>query len=419
MTAELDVPPELDRVQGNILRPFARSHAVYLFFRVTERATNARAVVRELAKEYVTSAATQCHLSRQFRRKGISASGVGMFGLSALGYRSLDLGSYCPNDVELGAEEFNGGMRNPSYTWMHEEFKLWEEQYGKGIDGFMLLADSSQTRLNETVDSVRQRLREVSFVHSECGRRLRKPGADWDVEHYGYREGISGHPDPAAVFIRDPGMDEMSRGCFAAFIKLEQNAARFNVVSDAILTKMKAASELRCPFNIEDIQNHAVGRRRTGEPLVAVRNGDIDEFSFQNVPPEVCPAHAHIRVMNERDGSPQRLILRRGLSYGPERLDWTGAAQPAPETGSGLLFLSFQSSLYDFLTLIRKAQNRRDPMLVRAKGWEAGGEPDVHTGQEWHYGPGQAVSSPMVDLTTVKGGEYFYIPGMPFIRSVL
>src|SRR5262249_44496758 len=104
-------------------------------------------------------------------------------------------------------------------------------------------------------------------------------------------------------------------------------------------------------------------------------------------------------------------MIRRGISY-----------PAAGASGPGLLFLSFQTSLMNFLGAFARSRKSFDPILARSTQltWvdpAASCTNGPGGGQRWPAGGGQ-VCYPMMDLTTLGGGEYFYIPSMNFISRL-
>ena len=88
----------------------------------------------------------------------------------------------------------------------------------------------------------------------------------------------------------------------------------------------------------------------------------------------------------------------------------------------------------DFLGLLIRSRARLDPILMRgaqkavAAQSSIGGEPAP--GQRWAFEANRAsmltatsatlqMTYPMTDLTTLRGGEYFYIPSMTFISNLI
>src|SRR6516165_3975709 len=106
-------------IQGNIYRPFARDHAVYLFLRFAEEGPTARGAMREILRPRVISAAEQADLSTQWSQSaGADADAgrtVGAFGLTSAGYRRLQLEAFAPADPDLGSAAFDGGSDSIRY----------------------------------------------------------------------------------------------------------------------------------------------------------------------------------------------------------------------------------------------------------------------------------------------------------------
>ncbi|MEK7256657.1 MAG: hypothetical protein AAB316_18025, partial [Bacteroidota bacterium] len=105
----------------------------------------------------------------------------------------------------------------------------------------------------------------------------------------------------------------------------------------------------------------AIGRDLKGKALAAKNGASSNDFNYDNDPVGMkCPFHAHIRKMNPRKAaSPVPLIVRRGFPYGiqPGIYENNGSAEKLPESGAGLLFLSFQSN---FESVVRLWQNGQD-----------------------------------------------------------
>jgi deferrochelatase/peroxidase EfeB len=168
----------------------------------------------------------------------------------------------------------------------------------------------------------------------------------------------------------------------------------------------------------EDVEELGVGRRKDGDPLPGVPTDAVTgELNFAGVPPTMCPHHAHVRIMNRRDGTDVDRIVRRGIPYGPE-LGRDG------EEHRGILFLSLQRTLPDFTALMGRVQWSLDPLLSQSVDWSWRQPQDSSTGL-WQNGRfGQAwgsadapISFPMADLTTVRGGEFFFLPRLTFLED--
>src|SRR5262249_49840406 len=153
---------------------------------------------------------------------------VGMFALSATGYQRLGLKASAPADPALGAKEFCTGLKKQPYGWTLEQNR-WERKYRDPIDAFLPLANDDVQRLSDSVAQVTADLKGIAtVVAQECGYRLKSPIDGSDIEHFGFRDGISKVPCPCDVLTPEqPSGSRPTYGCFATFLKIEQNVAEF------------------------------------------------------------------------------------------------------------------------------------------------------------------------------------------------
>jgi Dyp-type peroxidase family len=415
-------------IQGNVLKGFSRKRGVYLFASFKGRAEDVRPRLGRLLKEYVTSASCQAEMTAAWKQTQQSP-GAGMFGLSWSGYNHLARATAVTVAPELGGDPFKRGMFDRQYWDL--SFDKWEEPYrsspSRHIDCFLFLADDEAARLDQTVDTAKKELSEFADIVAveSAGRLFESPagGAQYEIEHFGFRDGISQPGDPSTVFTQEPlpfgDSDEGGFGCYAAFMKIEQDVAKFAQNSKDLVA---SAEQQGVKVTPQDVQELALGRRHNGDPLLPQVTG-LNDFSFRT-PPDVCPYHAHVRVMNPRDdprGGPQGSpIVRRSMTYGAK---WQDGERATSGSGHprGLLFLSLQKSLLDFTGLIRRAFQSRDPILGRSAQWTAEYTPPTtgckngrQPGQLWRF-PGKQLCFQFADVTTIRGGEFFYIPSMRFI----
>lgn len=161
--------------------------------------------------------------------------------------------------------------------------------------------------------------------------------------------------------------------------------------------------------------------------------GDLHARARSDMFGQACPVAGHIRKVNPRDsatdfGAPAdtflRLMLRRGIPFGPPL---AGVSDPSAElvaTERGLLFAAYMTSIEDqFEFVIRRWANSalqpqaggHDPII---------GQSDVHGDRRRHID----VSSPTGQARTVEidrafvtatGGGYFFAPGISAVREVL
>jgi len=111
-------------------------------------------------------------------------------------------------------------------------------------------------------------------------------------------------------------------------------------------------------------------------------------------------------------------IVRRGITYGERSPDLADA----PESGVGLFFLCFQSNISQQFAFLQKAWANEptfppqgsgvdvDPLAVRAGGSQP---------QQWPTGWGESgrFSFDFRDVVTLKGGEFFFAPSLPFLLA--
>jgi Dyp-type peroxidase family len=258
---------------------------------------------------------------------------------------------------------------------------------------------------------------------------------DGDREHFGFRDGISqpaiagdgsddpdpiaagefllGHPDELGL-VRTLGRTRLGdNGTFAVYRKLRQDVGAFRAVLDAGGGERLAAK--------------LMGRWPSGAPLTdadpAVDPGPPDEparlNAFDHRADEigyVCPRGAHIRRARPRDGDRvvrRRRLIRRGMPYGPPLPP--GAPDDGVDRGLVGLFLNADiERQYEFVQRrwLNEASfdglsNETDPI--------AG---DAGRDFTWPRRPLPRRRTGLPRFVTVRGGEYFFVPGLAGLRSL-
>jgi deferrochelatase/peroxidase EfeB len=409
----------LSSIQGNILKSFARDSARYLMLRFSEGAgADLCSRLGRILPNYVTSAWCQAEMTERWKQNGKkngATAPVGMFGLSYTGYQRLGRQVHACTDPELGSNEFQHGFANGTY-WPGS-VDLWEPSYRIGLDAFLMLADSDAGRLAALTDRAQQDLKGTAdVVVQECGSRLyADPSRPAAIEHFGFRDQVSRGVDPETLLTEESDSDPDSGvGCFGVFMKIEQHVDKFSQQVDELSSLY---AKLHAPFPASKVRASTVGRYPDGKPM-ATTNGGFDDFDFRNAADaDRCPMQAHIRVMNPRDGTSSNPVVRRGIPYGPGPSD--GAT---PDASRGLLFLGLHRTLLDFLALMVRAKSLRDPLLSRSSLWDSTSTGPTHCphgfrAQRWKI-DGVEACYPFADVTTIRGGEYFYIPSMDFIHRL-
>jgi len=272
------------------------------------------------------------------------------------------------------------------------------------------------------------------------------PPYDRAHEHFGYRDRLSepviegggfeptpgsGRPLKAGEFflgypdetgsqpaIPEPGI--LSRnGSYVAYIRLEEHVGAFR---DFLRQHGETAEER------ELVAAKLMGRWRSGAPLVLSPDGDDPElgadrqrtnnFDYGTMDPYgyACPLGSHIRRMNPRDTDEnieRRRMIRRGGTYGPP------LAEDAPEDGAERGVAAFVGCA----SLARQFEFTMNVWANDPEFKELGNERDPFFGtQDGTYDftiPRRPIRKKIKGLpafTTVRGGAYFFLPGIKALR---
>ncbi|MYZ48384.1 Dyp-type peroxidase [Propylenella binzhouense] len=247
--------------------------------------------------------------------------------------------------------------------------------------------------------------------------------------------------------------DAEAFGSYFVFRKLEQNVRGFKLAEQALADALKLPQGER-----ERAGAMAVGRFEDGTPVVVSRaDGFIpakeNNFNYGGDGAGLkCPFQAHIRKTNPRGEAPKidgipperdRRITRRGITYG-DRPEHPQAAQDIsalPSEGVGLLFMCFQSSIPKQFGFMQRfwANSENflkdgvglDPLIGQFKPDNQANPPrKAPIKQRWRAEWGGEVKdkAPLRDtheteflmngFVTMKGGEFFFAPSIPFLQSL-
>ncbi len=474
----------LNDLQGNILAGHGRDHAVHLFIAFTCETFDARLWLRETAESFVVSAQSQLAASCAFRQKGVNGGIFGHISLSAAGYRAL---GFTKDELPTGlnpqnrpkgqgySDVFAAGMKSRQRLLMDPAPTNWDSGFQSEIHAVVILAADSAADVRNADDYVVQSLYGFGkVVARETGLGLTRllnandPASVAHVEHFGYVDGRS-QPlfleeqveaeksaggtsvwDPSAplslVLLRDPlGKDESSCGSFLVFRKLEQNVRGWNRAVGALAQELGVKPELAGAMSM--------GRFKDGTPVVAQgtsgRTDVPNDFDFSSDPSGLrCPLQAHIRKTNPRgeavgvagdktlESERGHRIARRGIPYGGE-LTTSSVPEEQPEGGVGLLFMCYQSDIWEQFEFIQRRWSNNPYFLQPAKSkepnyGETGLDPVIgQTSLELRNAPRPAANWPkgwgkettkvdtqMANFVTLKGGEYFFSPSISFLLGL-
>lgn len=245
-----------------------------------------------------------------------------------------------------------------------------------------------------------------------------------------------------------PGADRF--GSYFVFRKLEQDVRSFTVAEHVLADALGLKDADR-----ERAGAMAVGRFRDGTSLVLSqtdghlpvqdnnfrydeRGGPGDKDALK------CPFHSHIRKTNPRgdiretfgldeDAERTHRIVRRGIPYGTRTRHPNAfqALDDLPSKDVGLLFMCYQSSIRNQFAFMQRGWANNQDFIKQAAGLDpiigqldsdaAGDPPADRIKPKWKAAYGQAapeVQAGFDGFVTMRGGEFFFAPSIPFLRSL-
>jgi Dyp-type peroxidase family len=434
---------DLNRIQGFVVRGYALPVAGYLFLRIDD-VTRAAAWISELAEEVVTAA--------PWSEKPTSGVNVAF---SYAGLRALGLPDAC---LAGFPEEFRQGMAARADLLGDTGGSApvsWEGVLGSP-DVHVLVMISAMTR--DALAAHDERLRAgiaraggLSVVYDDVGAAL-----SGGTEHFGYADGfaqpsiegsgvpalpgqgapvagggwrpiragefILGYPDEEGVIpAAAPPAELTTNGSYLVYRKLYQDVAAFR--------RQLSESAALYPGGEELLAAKIVGRWRDGTPIESSADSpdsaivaDVQRnnaFTYADDSEGLrCPIGAHIRRSNPRDGLPfegklvnRHRIIRRGIPYGPPLP--THATEDDGQD-RGVIFMCLQASI------ARQFEFVQSQWLAGGNTFGLGADQDVLMGPQDAStvakmtipGDPPFFVGPLSRVVTVKGGEYFFVPGI-------
>ena len=271
------------------------------------------------------------------------------------------------------------------------------------------------------------------------------PPFDYAHDHFGYRDRLSqpviegtgevptpgsgtlkpgefvlGYPDESGRAYEMPQPEILSRnGTYMAYRRLEEHVGRFR---DFLRQHGKT------PAEEELIAAKLMGRWRSGAPLVLAPDKDDpalgadmqrnNDFNYKEMDPHgyAVPLGSHMRRMNPRDtgvNMNRRRMIRRGATYGPHLPE--DATEDGAERGIAAFVIC--------ASLIRQFEFAQNVWVNDRNFHELGNERDPIIGTqdgtlEFKI-PKRPIRKTITGLpafTTVKGGAYFFLPGIKALR---
>lgn len=437
-------------MQGLILSAYPRLDvAAYLLYRIDD-ADETRRWLRRIVDHVTpglnnTQADTQVNVNIALTHAGleklvdVTGEAAESFtrpfaeGMAGRAHRSRILGDTGPNDPRLWDW---GGYTNP-------------------VDLLLMVFARNQRRLPWAVAAVEPPAPALVQVAAVPSLSLKVAG---NTEHFGFTDGISqpiltgtadaerfpesknltqlgeivfGYPDGNGDIAWGPSLrdnpDFGRNGTHLVFRQLHQDVAAFWTIM-CERTSVGGRADLEAATLLA---SKIVGRSRDGTPLVPHVNRADNEFDFtEDRHGYGCPIGSHIRRSNPRNSFPEvpatplaanrHRVLRRGRSYG-DKLPDPACDIPPDRVQRGLLFLCLNADLERQFEFINQnwvnnagflgVAGERDPLV--------GDRSPSPNGCLSFTIPGLPAPSRVPDLprfVTVRGGEYFFLPGIRALR---
>ncbi|MFV8311056.1 Dyp-type peroxidase [Mycobacteroides chelonae] len=233
-------------------------------------------------------------------------------------------------------------------------------------------------------------------------------------------EFILGYVDESGFMPPLPQPEVLSRnGSFMAYRRLQEHVGLFR---DYLKQHAETADEQ------ELLAAKFMGRWRSGAPLVLAPNRDDPElgadplrnndFNYKEMDPHgyACPLGSHARRLNPRDTAPnmnRRRMIRRGATYGP------ALAADAPDDGVNRGIAAFIICA----SLVRQFEFAQNVWINDKTFHELGNEHDPIIGTQDRTmdftipkRPIRVVQKGLPAFTTLRGGAYFFLPGLGALR---
>jgi Dyp-type peroxidase family len=291
-----------------------------------------------------------------------------------------------------------------------------------------LVADCAGVEVISTLDLVATPPFEYAHDHFGYRDRMSQPVVEGTGEEPTPGSGaplkagefILGYADESGQTVPLPQPEALSKnGTFMAYRRLEEHVGRFR---DFLRQHGKTPEEQ------ELIAAKLMGRWRSGAPLTLAPDRDDpalgadprrnNDFNYAKQDPHgyAVPLGSHIRRMNPRDTAHnmnRRRMIRRGGTYGPALPE--GAPDDGVERGiaafviCGSLVRQFEFAQNVWINdkTFHELENERDPVC---------GNQDGTLEYKIPKRPIRRKITGLPAFTTLRGGAYFFLPGLAGLR---
>ena len=442
---------QLNDIQGIIIRGYSQLPAAHFLLLSVQDGAGGRQWLSQIQKD----------ITPGDHRPAQSAMQIAFTfeGLKALGLSSDVLDSF--------PLEFEDGMTTPHKQAFLGDFAAsaperweWGGPQGPGVHVLLMLYAKDIGLLDANLGKVRAELDRLGIREL---RLLETTVLYERKEHFGFHDGISqptikglrrsdndencieagefilGYKNEYGQITPMPARDLGVNGTYLVFRQLKQDVSLFR----KFMARATGLADGSCDEKaMIKLASQMVGRWPDGTPLVLSpdkdggRPQDFNAFDYRRLDPEglKCPFAAHIRRSNPKDSldtdratsiaiARKHRILRRGRSYGPPLAAELGPLDclHAPESTveRGLHFMSINADIgrqFEFLQngwvynqKFNGLYEERDPLIANHHNPQ-----DAKTTGTFRI-PGEGLRTRITDLpefVQVKGGAYFFIPGL-------
>jgi Dyp-type peroxidase family len=445
-----DASVMLDELQANILKGHVRDCLSVLLVRFAS-ARDGRAFLKSLVSEPPLMKSGRTHLveTEAFKASGKPGTPYVGVGLTFEGYAALDV----PPAKRPSDPSFVRGMRAlaTQRTLGDPAVDKWDPAYRDPVHAIVLIGDKTDAPVNAQRTAVKSRFPEsLSVIGEETGIAL-DDDDHRSIEHFGYFDGRS-QPlflvedveaerlstdgtnvwDPSfplgQIIVSDPAAPDPSThyGSYLIFRKLEQNVALFDRQEDLLADQLGLVGD----DERERAGAMLIGRFEDGTPLTLQKEAGaaspvMNDFTYASDPHGMkCPLYAHIRKVNPRATDERgHLMARRGQTYGVRDLKQEKAKKkPVPEGDVGLLFMAFNADISEQFEYTQHSfANLADSLPGPTSGVDPiiGQAPRGQTASPKCWGGTKLTTTdPIAEAVTMKGGEYFFMPSLAFLRAL-
>jgi len=198
---------------------------------------------------------------------------------------------------------------------------------------------------------------------------------------------VDGNDPVAEKTVGAPMRELCVNGTFLVFRKIEQDAAAFASAAGA-----------------NGLAERLFGRTKDGRSLAdTTTKSDLDDFSYDPDPGGgKCPFGSHVRRLNPRnDESRRHRIIRRGIPY------QDGQKQ-------GMLFVCLNARIDSQFEFLQSEWCEKGDFL----GSFTDARDPVIGGGAVFFDPAGSGPVKLDSFVTVKGGDYFFMPGLAALRGI-